>query len=160
MLYLFLRHDAFSFVVSADELSAGLFFLARLRARKYLFMAKAASPPVDAAPAASIAAVARQNGHMCTSSSTATALTAYFPAPRPERMVSDCLRTRSNMCAQPCVMPDLCSSETNPSAVWRKVISVPPSFSLRRYCKLLSTGADMKSGPASSINVGRLIACT
>src|ERR1700722_15367892 len=64
MLYLFLRHDAFSFVVSADELSAGLFFLARLRARKYLFMAKAVRPPVDAVPTAKSAAVARQNGHM------------------------------------------------------------------------------------------------
>src|ERR1700722_18919908 len=67
MFYLFLRHDAFSFVLSADELSAGLFFLARLRARKYLFMANAVRPPVDTVPTATIAAVAIQNGHMCAS---------------------------------------------------------------------------------------------
>src|SRR5580700_7211135 len=67
MFYLFLRHDAFSFDLSSDELSAGLFFCALWRARKYLFMANAVRPPVDAVPAANSAAVARQNGHMCAS---------------------------------------------------------------------------------------------
>src|ERR1700728_2710360 len=62
MFYLFLRHDAFSF-----DLSAGLFFRVLFRARKYLFMANAVRPPVDAVPTANSAAVARQNGHMCAS---------------------------------------------------------------------------------------------
>jgi hypothetical protein len=67
MFYLFLRHDAFSFDLSSDELSAGLFFCVLLRAPKYSFMANAARPPVDALPATNSAAVARQNGHICVS---------------------------------------------------------------------------------------------
>src|SRR5580704_1706435 len=59
MFNLFLRHDAFSFALSSELFSFVLF-----RARKYLFMASAVRPPVEAVPTANSAAVAMQNGHM------------------------------------------------------------------------------------------------
>ncbi len=137
MFYLFLRHDAFSFELSADELSTELFFLVLFRARKYLFMANAVRPPVDAVPTATIAAVAIQNGHMCASFCYRDDCLLPYPSSGANGfgLLADAIqysvpsRESSRLCAHRKRIQVLCGGT---------VISVPPSFSLRRYCKLLS----------------------
>src|SRR6185369_4010281 len=73
---------------------------------------------------------------------------------------SACLRTRSFIEVQPLFMPCLCSSGTKPSAVCLKVIRVPPSTSLSRYCTFETMGNEANNGPANSSSVGRLMAWT
>src|SRR5271167_3288747 len=57
-------------------------------------------------------------------------------------------------------MPALCSSGMKPSAVWRKVIRVPPSCSFNRYCTLQTNGKEAINGPTNSSSVGLLMTCT
>lgn len=58
------------------------------------------------------------------------------------------LRVRSRIQFQPLSMFSLYSSGTNPGAVWRKVMSVTPLASERRYCRLETT-ARSRRGPAA-----------